>query len=336
MNPPFNQVCIWRRFALPTPTALFIALFSLCISGCHSQNHQALGTVERDRLLLKATASEIIVDTPAAKGQPVRIGDIIVQLDTSRQQLSLSKAQAAADAAQANLKKLEKGARSEEVAAQTAALKQAQVEGDEAERQYHRAQNLWAKKLISQAEFDKTKTQWNSATAAQERIHQSLLVLTHGSRPEDLAQAQAQYQQAVQQRNLEQRLLDDLSIRATRNAKVDDIPKHPGDRATTGDVLAILLADAVPYARVYIPEALRASVTQGKHLTVHIDGYPHTLDGNVRWVSQDPAFTPYYALNSNDRSRLVYLAEIELPESAREIPSGIPVQVDLPVGADQH
>jgi HlyD family secretion protein len=54
------------------------------------------------------------------------------------------------------------------------------------------------------------------------------------------------------------------------------------------------------------------------------------LNGVVRFVSADAAFTPYYALTQEDRSRLSYLAEIDLPDdAARDIPSGVPVQVSL-------
>jgi HlyD family secretion protein len=54
------------------------------------------------------------------------------------------------------------------------------------------------------------------------------------------------------------------------------------------------------------------------------------LNGVVRFVSAEAAFTPYYALTQEDRSRLSYLAEIDLEESAAaEVPTGMPVQVQL-------
>ena len=50
--------------------------------------------------------------------------------------------------------------------------------------------------------------------------------------------------------------------------------------------------------------------------------------GHLRWIATDPAFTPYYALNSSDRARLVYLAEFDL-DDADQLPSGVPAQVLL-------
>jgi HlyD family secretion protein len=71
-------------------------------------------------------------------------------------------------------------------------------------------------------------------------------------------------------------------------------------------------------------------VTPGTELTVYVDGVQDSFKGRVRWIAHEPAFTPYYALNSSERSRLVYLAEVQLPDSAANLPAGLPVQVELP------
>ena len=96
-----------------------------------------------------------------------------------------------------------------------------------------------------------------------------------------------------------------------------------------------MLAGTAPYARVYILEPARAQLQIGQLLKVHVDGYEKPFDAKLRWISQDPAFTPYYGLNSHDRALLMYLAEIDLPESAKELPSGLPVQVDIPLRTDK-
>ncbi|GAG92015.1 unnamed protein product, partial [marine sediment metagenome] len=41
-------------------------------------------------------------------------------------------------------------------------------------------------------------------------------------------------------------------------------------------------------------------------------------------------FTPYFALTEHDRSRLSYLAEVDVPD-ASSLPSGVPLEVDFPV-----
>jgi HlyD family secretion protein len=94
--------------------------------------------------------------------------------------------------------------------------------------------------------------------------------------------------------------------------------------------LIVMLADGTPYARVYVPEPLRTKFLPGTRIHVRVDGRDAELNGVVRFVSAEAAFTPYYALTQEDRSRLSYLAEIDLEESAAaEVPTGMPVQVQL-------
>jgi len=50
----------------------------------------------------------------------------------------------------------------------------------------------------------------------------------------------------------------------------------------------------------------------------------------LQWISTQPAFTPYYALNQQERARLMFLAKVQLPDSEAALPNGIPVQVELP------
>jgi len=68
----------------------------------------------------------------------------------------------------------------------------------------------------------------------------------------------------------------------------------------------------------------------GDVLTARVDGIDDKWQGTVRWIATEAAFAPYYALNAEERSRLMYLAEIQLPEAARDLPGGLPVQVELP------
>ena len=69
---------------------------------------------------------------------------------------------------------------------------------------------------------------------------------------------------------------------------------------------------------MFIASAFQVSV--GDKLAVHIDGADRIYTGTLRQVALDPAFTPHYALNEKERARLVYLAEVQLPPSAAELP----------------
>jgi len=306
-----------------------LTLAALLLTACGKDTaDEALGTLERDRIVLKATADEIITSEPIAEGTMVTAGTLLVQLDDSRQQAVVARASAEVAQAAARLEELRNGARPEEIASATARVAGARAGLVEAEASYERAKQLLAQKLAAQATLDRALANRDAAEAALESAQEELLRLTNGTRKEQLDQGAAALQAAEAQLALEQHRLSELSVIATRDAYLDSLPWHVGERVTLGATLALLLANDSPYARVYIPEPWRARMQVGDRRPVKVDGVPEPLTGVLRWIANDPAFTPYYALNAKDRARLVYMAEFDL-EDAEDLPTGVPAQVLL-------
>jgi HlyD family secretion protein len=99
---------------------------------------------------------------------------------------------------------------------------------------------------------------------------------------------------------------------APRSGIGDALPFEPGERPPPGAPRGGLVADGPPWARVHIPEPLRTRLRPGARARVRVDGYPEPFEGRLRSVSHEPAFTPYFALTQRDRSRLSYLAEVDV------------------------
>ena len=308
-------------------TAILVCtlLLSACTDG---QTNEALGTLERDRIIHKATANEIIVAQPIPEGTQVSEGSLLVQLDDRRQKAVVARAVADVAKADALFEELRNGAREEDVAAASAQVSGTQAALQEAKANYIRAKELVAQQLAAQAALDSALAARDGAEAAHKSAKERLLRLTNGTRPEQLAQAEAGLQGAQAQLALEQYILAELSVIATRDGYLDSLPWNVGERVTTGATLALLLAGSKPYARVYVPEPWRARLHVGDTRQVKVDGMDRSYTGHLRWIATDPAFTPYYALNSSDRARLVYLAEFDL-DDAEDLPSGVPAQVLL-------
>lgn len=303
----------------------------LAMLGCEDNSTRlALGTLERDRIAHTATANEVVVALPIARGERVNVGDVLVKLDSRQQTAATAKALAYVTEAQANLEKHRNGARPEEVAAASAKLQGAKASLIESEASYLRSKNLAVKGLVSQANVDQALAAKDSNIAAVDAAQEELLILTNGTRHEDLLMAEANL--AVMQASLdsETKKLTDLTVTATRDGLLDNLPWNLGERVTLGSPVAIVLAGLAPHARIYVPEPYRVKITAGDSLVVHVDGLPQSITGKVRWISSEPAFTPYYALNQEERARLMYLAEVQLPDSYAKLPNGVAVQVELP------
>ena len=290
----------------------------------------ALGTLERDRIAHVATSSEVVVALPVAPGSAVRQGDLLVQLDDTLRRAQVDKATAEVAQARAALAKLRHGARAEEVAVSRARVAGARAALVESEASYSRIRNLAGQRAVSRADLDKARAARDANQAALVSAEEELAVLTNGARAEDLEAAQAALDAAVAILALENKHLADLHVTATRDGLLDTLPWNLGERVTAGSPVAILLAGKAPYARIYVPEPYRARLRPGDSLTVHVDGLEQAITGQLRWIASEPAFTPYYALNQEERARLMYLAEVQLPESESGLPNGMPVQVDMP------
>ena len=308
---------------------LFILIVLLSACNKHPQKI-ALGTLERERIAHTATVNEVVVDLPIAQGSMVKKGSLLVRLDNTLQKTRVSKAEAEVAQAEANLEKLRSGARIEEVEAARAKVAVAKATLVESEANYKRAKILAKQKVISQADLDKARASRDTNFASLQSVREQLRELTNGAREEDLRMAQASLDAVKAALLSENKKLSDLNIIATRDGILDNLPWNLGERVTIGSPLAIVLAGKSPFARVYIPEPYRIKVKIGDKLVVHVDGLKKSLMGSVRWVATEPAFTPYYALNQEERSRLMYLAEVQLPDSQSHLPNGIPAQVELP------
>ncbi len=299
--------------------------------GCNNDPENiALGTLERDRIAHTATSNEVIVALPVEQGSMVTKGTVLVRLDDTIQKAQVAKSEAEVAQAKANLEKLQKGAREEEIAAAKANVAGAKATLLESEANYKRLKKLTKKKLASQAELDRSLASRDSGLASLHSMQEQLRALIKGTREEDLRIAQANLQAAIAALAGEQKKLEDLTIKASRDGILDNLPWNLGERVTAGSPLAIVLAGKAPYARVYIAEIYRVKIRVKDKLIVHIDGIEQAIEGSVRWISNEPAFSPYYALNQQERSRLMYLAEVQLPDSAADLPSGIPAQVEMP------
>jgi HlyD family secretion protein len=276
------------------PRHLALAALALGLVACADKSALPLtGTLERDRIELVAEAQEPIVEIPVHEGARVKTGQVILQLGTESYAAQLAQAQAARDQAAARIPGAE------------ATLVQAQ-------KDYDRGLILVKQGTRSQSELDQAKAALDNARAARRAAGAAL----------DQAQA------SLDDMHIS---ADRLSVRAPRDAIVDSLPYHLGERPPAHATVAVLLDASAAYAQVYIPEPLRARAVAGLKATLRFDGVDKSYTGTLRYVSQDASYTPYYSLTERDRSRLAYLAKVYLePADAAGLPSGAPVTVDFP------
>ncbi|MDH4048757.1 MAG: HlyD family efflux transporter periplasmic adaptor subunit [Gammaproteobacteria bacterium] len=310
------------------------AIALLLLGGCDASDDdmRIVGQLESDRVELTAEVAETIREKRVVEGQAVVSGEPLIVQDKSRIDNAIAEAKAALAQSRARQDELIRGPRREQIVAAQANVAGAERELEFRQGQFERAVQLFQRDLASPDARDQAKAALDGATSALEFHRARLSELLSGTTVEELRQAE----QNVRQFEARLAALDiDLqrhTISAPRDGLVDSILFEPGERPSPGQAVVIMLSGEQPYARVYITEALRVKVRPGTAARVHVDGIATPFKGSIRWVASDAAFTPYFALTEHDRSRLSYLAKIDILDSKERLPDGVPVEVELDIG----
>lgn len=312
------------EYLLPT------LLVALLLAGCQSTPKTTLpGTLEWDRINVLAETSEPVIALKVHEGEPVQAGQLLLRLDPRRTDARLAVAQADAHRLAAQLVELRHGARSEDIDAARAELARTRSNANLAERENQRMHKLYQRGFVAQTKRDDAANALRVARAGVKAARAQLTKLLHGTRPEQLAQAEAALAGAQAQVKQLQLARERLDVRAPRAGRVDALPFRLGDQPPVGATLVSLLSGPAPYARVFVPERMRASVHPGQHFQVHVDGIDKAFDAVLRSVRSEPAFTPYYALSGDDATRLSWRAELVLQgAAARKLPAGLPCHAE--------
>jgi len=319
----------------PLRTFLLCCASQIASCGDNSVPH-IVGTLEWERVELVADAAEPIVEIAVHEGDRVSQGQELLRFDSRRAQAQIDQARAARNQAVARLAEVARGARAERILEASARLTGADQVLAVRNQELERVQQLRQQKLSSPDDVDKARAARDTMRAERDAARAILNELQAGNTKEQIEQAR----QAVAQTDANIQLLEvnlsRLTVRAPSDARVDALPFRIGERPAIGNVVAVLLEGAHPYARVYVPEPLRVQVHPGDSMQVFVDGVANPVTGKVRTVSSDPAFTPYYALTEHDRGRLSFVAKIDLVDGGQNFPGGVPVNVVMMASSPQN
>jgi HlyD family secretion protein len=302
----------------------------LLASACsrHGPAVELLGTLERERLELSAEAHEPIVAIAVHEGEQVSIGMRLLELSLGAMQARLDSATAGVAAAQQRLNQLVKGPRAQQIIEARAALEAALSSLLTESNELQRVQDMVQRMLVSRSALDQARARRDSALGNQRQAQARLDLLLEGTRREEVEQAAATLKQAEAALAEVRASAERYVVRAPRAGRIEAIPYKLGERPPMAAPVIVMLADATTFARVHVPQPLRNQFAAGTRVLVKVDGQQSAFAGVVRFISAQADFTPYYSLTEQDRTRLSYLAQIDLSDPAAEaLPAGIPVQV---------
>jgi len=317
---------------------LFLSVMSLLLSACEpsSEALRVVGQLESDRIELTADYAEPIVERRVREGDAVVAGQLLLQQDDSRIVARLAEANAAVEQAQARLDELIRGPREEQILAERANVVGAKRELEFRQIEYERAVEVHERQLASPESRDRAKASLDAARANLELREARLSELLTGTTIEELRQAESALRQAEAAVSILVVEQGRHRFVAPVDGVVDSILFETGERPGIGQPTIIMLGGSQPFVRAYVPEEMRVSITSGTRARVFVDGLETPLDGRVRWISNEAAFTPYFSLTEHDRGRLTFFAKIDLLIERDRLPDGVPAEVEFLPQAEGH
>ncbi len=308
---------------------LSIALVTLTACSPAANENRMVGELTSDRIELTTETSEPIVGIDVVEGATVSAGQLLLRQDSTRVEARQREARASLQQSKARLDELMRGPRSEQIAAARANLEGADKDLQFRQTELERVTEIHARNLASAEDMDRASAALDAARANRKLRVAQLDELLTGTTAEVLAQAQHVFEQA--QARLDAATVDVRrhELRAPVDGLLDSRLFEIGERPAAGQPVLILLAGEQSHARIYVPEHLRVRISPGMPARIFVDGLDSALNGRVRWVASEPAFTPYFALTERDRGRLSYAAKVDFTEQHERLPDGVPVEVEF-------
>ncbi len=303
------------------------ALLGAC--SAPDDSNRVVGELASDRIEISAESNEPIVEIVVTEGQSVTAGQVLIRQDSARAAARLAEAEAALAQQQARLDELVRGPRREQIAAARASVEGATQELEFRDSELVRVREVHKRGLTSTELLDAAKAALDAAKANDKVARARLEELLAGTTIEELRQAEQAVKQASARRDSALVDLDRHTLTSPVDGIADSRLFEIGERPGQGQPVMIVLGGKQPYARVYVPEAMRVRVSAGGKALIYVDGLPAPVDGRVRWVSSEAAFTPYFALTERDRGRLSYVAKVDISEDRERLPDGVPAEVEF-------
>lgn len=264
------------------------------------------------------------------EGDAIKQGQTLGQLDRAPYENALMQAKANVATAQAQYDLMMAGYRAEEIAQAAASVKQAQAAYDYAQSYLQRQQGLWNRKLLSANDLENARSSRDQALATLKSAQDKLSQYRAGNRPQEIAQAKANLEQA--QAQLAQSTLDlhDTVLTAPSNGTLLTRAVEPGSMLSAGSTVLTLSLTRPVWVRAYVDEKNLSQAQPGREILLYTDGRPDKpYHGKIGFVSPTAEFTPKTVETTDLRTDLVYRLRIIVTDADDSLRQGMPVTLQF-------
>ncbi len=343
------------------------------------------GFVEADEIRLGSRVGGRVARVHVEEGQAVSAGQVLVELDPFdlRERLAeaeallaqaeavlalreagfrpqeIEQAKARRDQLKAVLDRLVAGPRQEDIAAARAQVALGEAELERATARHDRVMEVAQRSAANPDEVDEAVRLLKVAQALLVARKEELAKLLAGTRPEEIAEAEAKVAEAeaawglavsgsrkeeidearaaveAARRRVEAigDQIDELVIRAPAEGVIETMDLQAGDLAPANAPVVSMMDARALWVRAYVPED-ELGIELGRRVEVTVDSFPgQRFSGHIGFIARQAEFTPGNVQTPEDRSKQVFRIKVYLDEGLDRLRPGMAADVWLESGA---
>lgn len=266
---------------------LMLAAIALAILfRAHNQDLLLQGEVDAPEVIVASKAKGRVVERLIERGDDVKSGQLIIQLDSPELMAQLRSAQATRDEAKAQLELSLHGTREESIRNLRANMAQAEAQYRNAQNDYNRNLSVAGKGYISKSELDASRRSRDTAFQQVQAAKANLDEGINGDRVEQRQQYAAALRAAEENLLQIQAQSDDLQVKAPVDGEVGPIPAEVGELLNAGSPLVTLIRVPDAYFVFNLREDILAHVRKGDKVKLRVPALKDKMiDTEVRYIA---------------------------------------------------
>lgn len=327
--------------------AISLALLLTVINGCAGKGGKALtasGNIEATEIQVASERAGQVLAVKAGEGDRVTSGTLLVEIDSSVAALQLKEADAAVKGAEARLRDLRAGARTQQIAEAEAAVEQAlarqqaaMAEASNASTELERVKKLFDSGAATRQELDRLSTRYKTskeqqgvAEAGYRAARAQADLVRAGATRASIEALEANLEQARAARELAALQIEKSTIKAPASGVILKQNVRPGELVNPGTPVLTLADLENLWVTVYIPEPDLGRVQLGQKAGVRVDAFPkETFEGKVIFISPEAEFTPKNVVTVSERVKTVFAVKVSLGSGGGKLKPGMPADVEF-------
>ncbi|WP_462281607.1 HlyD family secretion protein [Salinivirga cyanobacteriivorans] len=243
------------------------------------------GEVEATEINVATKLTGRMIEKYVKEGDNVEKGDTLLRINSPEVNAKLQQAQAAKNAASAQNKKADKGARQEQINAARNVWLKAKAAAELAKKTYERVNNLYKDGVLPAQKRDEAETQMKAAQLTENAAKANYDMAKSGTRSEDKMAAKAMVDKAEGAISEVQAFLQETSVIAPQTAEIAQINAEQGELVTAGFPVITLVDLNDTWFTFNIREDLLHKFKKGKTFNVRIPALnDSTIEVKINYI----------------------------------------------------